>query len=266
MNSTLKIGIVIPTYNEAENLPDLLAALFALPLNISVLVVDDDSPDGTGRLADEFARFHPKLTVLHRPAKQGLASAYVQGFRYFLDTRVEVIGQMDADFSHDPCVLTTMAKCLESCDVVLGSRYTRDGSVDAQWPLWRKAISALGNLYARLILRVPVRDMTTGFRLWRADTLRGLPLNGILSKGYIFQVEMVYLAHCLEYHMAEMPIHFEDRRRERSKMSLQIQLEALMRVWQIWLTHRPLCHIGRAARIQPSRQSLGSSNENLYAS
>lgn len=246
----MKIGIVIPTYNEADNLPALVSALFALPLDISILVVDDESPDGTGRLADELARFHPKLTVLHRSGKRGLASAYVEGFHYFLDGKVDVVGQMDADLSHDPTALMTMTKCLESCDVVFGSRYIKEGSVDAQWSFWRKAISAWGNLYTRMILRVPVNDMTTGFRLWRADTLRGLPLDDVLSKGYIFQVEMAYLAHCLEYRMAETPIHFEDRCRGRSKMSLQIQLEAMIRVWQIWLTHRHLCHIGRAARVQ----------------
>ena len=145
-----------------------------------------------------------------------------------------------------------MAKCLDKCDVVLGSRYINEGSVDAQWSFWRKRLSAWGNFYARTILRVPVRDITTGYRLWRSETLRGVPLDNILSKGYIFQIEMAYLAHCLEYRMAETAIHFADRCRGRSKMSLQIQIEAALRVWQIWLTHRHLCHIGSAARIQQS--------------
>jgi len=146
----------------------------------------------------------------------------------------------------------TMTKSLELCDVIFGSRYTLGGRVDMQWPLWRQGLSAWGNFYARAILRVPVRDLTTGYRLWRADTLRGLPFDNFQSTGFIFQVEMAYLAHCLEYRIRETPIHFEDRCRGRSKMSLQIQLEAALRVWQIWLTHRYLCHIGSAARVQQS--------------
>jgi len=248
----VKIGIVIPTYNEAENLPNLISALFELPLDLSVLVVDDDSPDGTGCVADELVRANTRLDVLHRPRKLGLASAYLLGFQYFLDRRMDVIGQMDADLSHDPAALVTMTKSLELCDVIFGSRYTPGGRVDMQWPLWRQGLSAWGNFYARAILRVPVRDLTTGYRLWRADTLRGLPFDNFQSTGFIFQVEMAYLAHCLEYRIRETPIHFEDRCRGRSKMSLQIQLEAALRVWQIWLTHRHLCHIGSAARVQQS--------------
>lgn len=246
---------MIPTYNEIENLFGLTSALFALPLDISVLIVDDNSPDGTGCLADELARSNPNLTVLHRSAQLGLASAYVQGFRYFLERKVDVIGQMDADGSHDPAELVTMARCLENCDVVFGSRYIKEGNIDTRWSFWRRKLSTWGNLYARAILRVPVRDITTGYRLWRSETLRGIPLEGILSKGYIFQVEMAYLAHCLEYSITETPIYFADRCHGRSKMSFQIQAEALLRAWQIWLTHRHLCHVGRAARIQNEFQS-----------
>ena len=251
----MKIGIVIPTYNEVENLPRLVSALFALPLDVSVLVVDDNSPDGTGRLADELAQAHGKLAVLQRAGKLGLASAYVQGFHYFLSKKVDAIGQMDADLSHDPSALVTMTRCLESCDVVFGSRYINAGSVDAQWSFWRRGLSVWGNFYARTILRVPVRDITTGYRLWRSETLRGMHFDNILSKGYIFQVEMAHLTHCLEYRIAENPIHFNDRCRGRSKMSLQIQIEAAWRIWQIWLTHRHLCHIGRAARMRSEFQS-----------
>ena len=217
------------------------------------MIVDDNSPDGTGRLAEELSTANAgRMVVIHRSQKSGLASAYIQGFRYFLKNRVNAIGQMDADFSHDPAALVAMSKRLEACDVVFGSRYISGGSVDMQWPLWRQRLSAWGNFYAHTILRVPVRDLTTGYRLWRADTLGGLPFDNIQSNGYIFQVEMAYLAHCLEYRVRETPIHFEDRCRGRSKMSFQIQVEATLRVWQIWLTHRHLCHIGRAARIQQS--------------
>jgi len=246
----MQIGIVVPTYNEVENLSKLIPALFALPLDISVLVVDDNSPDGTGHLADELAQSNPKLTVLHRSQKLGLASAYIQGFRYFLESNTHAIGQMDADWSHDPATVVTMAEHLENCDVVFGSRYIKNGGVDTQWAFWRKGLSAWGNLYARAILRVPMRDVTTGFRLWRSETLHGIPLENVLSKGYIFQVETAYLAHCLEYRITETPIYFADRSNGQSKMSLSIQVEAALRTWQIWLTHHRLCHVGKAARIQ----------------
>jgi len=253
--SPLKIGIVIPTYNEAENLPRLISALFALPLDVSVLVVDDNSPDGTGQLADELATSGTtRMSVLHRSRRLGISSAYVEGFHLALKGNVDAVCQMDADFSHDPHSLVAMTKCLETCDVVFGSRYTYGGSVDEHWSLWRQGLSAWGNFYARTILRVPVRDITTGYRLWRADTLRGMPFDNIQSKGYVFQVETAYLAHCLEYRIRETPIHFEDRYRGKSKMSLQIQIEAAVRIWQIWLTHRHLCHIGSAARTQSELQ------------
>jgi len=247
----MHIVVVIPTYNEAENLPRLVSTLFALSLDLSVLVVDDNSSDGTGHLADELAVANAgRVEVLHRPGKLGISSAYVEGFRLALRGNADAICQMDADFSHDPPTLVTMAKCLETCDVIFGSRYAPGGSVDIRWPFWRRGLSAWGNYYARTILRVPVQDVTTGFRIWRSETLQGIPFSSIQSKGYIFQVEMAYLAHCLEYRMRETPIYFSDRRRGRSKMSLQIQVEAAFRVWQIWLTHRHLCHIGRAARVQ----------------
>jgi dolichol-phosphate mannosyltransferase len=252
----LKIGVVIPTYNEADNLPQLIPTLFTLPLDLSVLVVDDNSPDSTGLLADEMAmEYSGRMSVLHRHARLGISSAYVQGFHHVLQKSVDAVCQMDADLSHDPAALVRMAKSLEFCDVVFGSRYTPGGSVDMQWPLWRKELSAWGNFYARMILRVPVRDITTGYRLWRADTLRGMPFDNIQSKGYVFQVETAYLAHCLEYSIWETPIHFEDRCRGNSKMSLQIEIEAALRVWQIWLTHRHLCHIGSAARTRSQFQS-----------
>lgn len=250
----MRIAVVIPTFNEAENLPRLIPALFALPLELTVLVVDDNSPDGTGSLADELAaEYSNRMSVLHRPEKLGISSAYVRGFKCALESNVDAIAQMDADLSHDPTALVAMAKSLESCDVVFGSRYTSGGGVDTHWPFWRKRLSGWGNLYARTILRIPVRDVTTGYRLWRSDTLRGMPMDRIRSKGYIFQVEMAYLAHCLEYRVRENPLYFSDRSQGESKMSWQIQMEAAFRVWQIWLTHRHLCHVGSAARIQQSR-------------
>ena len=252
----MRIGIVIPTYNESDNLPRLISALFALPLDLLICIVDDHSPDGTGSLADQMTAAYPeRMSVLHRDVKLGISSAYMDGLRCVLEKGVDAVCQMDADFSHDPTTLPAMTKCLETCDVVFGSRYTAGGSVDEEWSLWRKALSAWGSLYARIILRIPVRDITTGYRLWRSETLYGIPFDSIQSKGYIFQVKMAYLAHCLEYRIKEIPIHFADRRSGKSKMSLQIQIEAALRVWQIWLTHRHLCHIGRAARMRSEFQS-----------
>jgi dolichol-phosphate mannosyltransferase len=245
----LKILIVTPTYNEAENLPKLVSALFALPLNLSVLVVDDNSPDGTGQIADEFAAQDKRLSVLHRPGKLGLRSAYLNAFQQAMQWDADAIVQMDADFSHDPVVLVNMAKRIASCDVVIGSRYVEGGSVDERWSLWRKGLSAFGNFYARSILRFPLRDVTTGYRMWRRETLQSMPLERIRSNGYVFLVEMAYLAYCLEYSVAEVPIYFADRRWGKSKMSFKIQAEAALRVWQVWWNYRDVRRDGRKARV-----------------
>jgi len=176
----MKIGLVIPTYNEAENLQKLIPALFALPLDLHLLVVDDGSPDGTGQLADQFSLVHPgRMSVLHRPGKMGFASAYIQGFRFFLDLGMDAIGQMDADFSHDPAELVVMAHTLASCGMVIGSRYTGGGSVDRQWSYFRRRLSAFGNSYARTLLGLPYRDITTGYRLWHSTALAEIPLDRI---------------------------------------------------------------------------------------
>lgn len=246
----MKITVVIPTYNEAENLPKLVSALFSLPLDLHILVVDDNSPDGTGNLAEELARTHPdRIAVLHRPGKMGLRSAYLNGFQKILDSDSQAIVQMDADFSHDPLVLTEMVKLLETKDVVLGSRYVSGGSVDKKWPVWRKWLSAFGNFYARTILGLPLHDVTTGFRMWKAEALKQLPFERIQSSGYIFLVEMIYLTHCLEFKIGEVPIYFADRRFGRSKMSFKIQVEAALRIWQVLWNYRDLRKAGRLARI-----------------
>ena len=245
----MRIAVVIPTYNEAENLPKLVSALFVLPLDLRVLVVDDNSPDGTGRIADELsATYGGLLNVLHRQEKQGLRSTYLAGFQKVLEEGAQAAAQMDADFSHDPAVLVEMARRLDSCDVVLGSRYIKGGSVDERWPLWRKSLSAFGNIYARTILNLPPHDVTTGYRLWRRETLLGMPLERVQASGYVFQVEMAYLAYCLEYRICETPIYFADRRWGKSKMSFKIQTEAALRVWQVWRHYRDLQKLGRAGR------------------
>lgn len=246
----MKITIVLPTYNEAENLPKLVSALFSLPLDLSLLVVDDNSPDGTGQVAEDLSKEYPgHVQVLHRAGKLGLRSAYLEGFDKAFETGSDVVVQMDADFSHDPAVLIEMARRIESCDVVFGSRYTKGGSLARNWPAWRKALSAFGNTYARRILRFPLRDVTTGYRMWKRETLQGIPLERIRSNGYVFLVEMAYVTYLMGFEIVEVPIHFSDRRWGKSKMSLRIQLEAAMRIWDVWWHYRDL----QTLRIAPNR-------------
>jgi dolichol-phosphate mannosyltransferase len=237
----MRITVILPTYNEAENLPNLVSALLSLPLDLSVLVVDDDSPDGTGQIADQLSALHPKkISVLHRAGKLGLRSAYIEGFHKAFESGADSVVQMDADFSHDPAVLAEMAKRIVSCDVVIGSRYVKGGSLDERWPAWRKLLSAFGNFYARTILSFPLRDVTTGYRMWRREVLQNMPLDRIRSNGYIFLVEMAYVAYLMKYRISEVPIHFADRRWGQSKMSLKIQLEAAVRIWDVWWHYRDL--------------------------
>lgn len=249
----MRITVVVPTYNEAENLPRLVEALFELPLNrLSILVVDDNSPDGTGGLADELALVNPgRLSVLHRPGKMGLGTAYIQGFLKALSMGAEAIAQMDADFSHPPEKLLELHEALQTCDVAMGSRYIHGGAVDERWPLWRKGLSSFGNIYARTILRLPVCDTTGGYRLWRRDTLLGMPLDRVRSNGYAFQVEMAYLAYRLGYIFKEIPFYFADRRWGHSKMSFRIQREAAVRVWQLLIQYRDLPH--RSPVVSPTQ-------------
>ena len=238
----MRTTVVIPTYNEIENLANLVSALFALPQpEISVLVVDDNSPDGTGELAEQLAAEHPnRFGVIHRPGKQGLGTAYITGFLQALNDGAEAVIQMDADFSHPVEKIPEMAQTLGNCDVVIGSRYVPDGSVDERWPAWRKGLSAFGNFYARTILGLPVRDATGGYRIWRRQVLEDMPLRGVRANGYAFQVETIYIAYRLGYRIQEIPIYFADRRWGTSKMSFQIQEEAALRVWQILFEYRRL--------------------------
>ena len=253
----MQITVVLPTYKEAENLPKLVSALFSLPLDLKILVVDDNSPDGTGSIAEGLSKEHNnKIAVLHRAGKQGLRSAYIEGFQKAFEMGADSIVQMDADFSHNPAVLTEMANRLASCDVVIGSRYVKGGSLDERWPLWRKALSAFGNNYARAILGFPIHDVTTGYRMWRREVLERMPLDRIHSNGYIFLVEMAYVAFLLEYDISEVPIHFADRRWGKSKMSLRIQLEAALRVWDVWWYYRDLRRKSHPHEIKGSDSHL----------
>lgn len=237
----MKIRIVVPTYNEAENLPKLVSALFSLPLDLHLLVVDDNSPDGTGDIAEQLGRETAgKVQVLHRSGKLGLGSAYIQGFQNSLGSDYDAIGQMDADFSHPIDKVPELVSTLPSCDFVIGSRYVPGGALDERWPLWRKTLSGFGNFYARTILGMRVRDVTGGFRLWRRETLAGMPLDRVRSNGYVFQVEMGYVATKLGYRPKEIPIYFADRRFGQSKMNFRIQIEAALRVWQLPGMYRDL--------------------------
>ena len=239
MNS---LTVVIPTFNEAENLPLITAALWDHPaLNISIIVVDDDSPDGTGEIADQLTQENPeRFEVIHRKGKLGLGTAYITGFKHALQTSALAIGQMDADFSHSPDYLTEFMNLLPDCDAVIGSRYIAGGRLDERWGAGRVLLSWFGNFYARTILNMDIRDATGGFRIWKRATLDGMPLDRIRSNGYVFQVEMAYVAQKLGYKLVESPIYFEDRRIGQSKMSFRIQVEAALRVWQVLLTHRHL--------------------------
>lgn len=252
--------IVLPTYNERENLPQMLDALLKLAddpavreelhTDLHILVVDDNSPDGTGAIADEWAAQHPAhIGVLHRHEKNGLGPAYVAGFKWALAQGADLILQMDTDFSHQPHYVPQLLRAMaQGADVVFGSRFARGGGVDENWSLYRKMLTRFANgLYVRLILNMPVADATGGFRLWKRDALIGLDLDRIRSSGYVFQVEIAYVAHRLGYRLAEVPIYFPDRERGTSKMSLRIQLEAALRVWQVWWRHRRL-NVGNRRR------------------
>lgn len=247
-----RMMVVVPTYNERENLPTFVAALFALDMaELEVLVVDDNSPDGTGQLADQLREtYNGRLHVLHRAQKQGLGPAYRAGFRQALQMDAATIVQMDADFSHQPKYLLTMRELIGRYDVVLGSRFMDGGGVDESWSAYRKLLSLWANrLYTPLILRLPVADATGGFKMWRRETLIGMNLDRIQSNGYVFQVEMTYVAHRLGYTIGEFPIYFPDRRVGSSKMSSRVALEAAARVWQILARHHHLRPADRLVTI-----------------
>jgi dolichol-phosphate mannosyltransferase len=225
--------LILPTYNEAENLEpmvnEVLPRLSHGGATPTILVVDDASPDGTGAIADRLAREHPEVRVLHRPTKDGLGRAYLAGFQAALDGGADLILQMDCDFSHDPADVPRLMEAAASADVVLGSRYVRGGGVE-NWALRRRIQSRGGCMYARLILRVPVRDLTGGFKCWRRRALEALDFDGVDAHGYGFQIEMTYRALRSGLSVTEVPIVFRERREGQSKMTAWITLEA---VWKV---------------------------------
>ena len=228
--------VIIPTYNECENLEPITQAVLAAEPRVDILVVDDNSPDGTGQLADRLAAKNPRIRVLHREKKDGLGKAYLHAFRWALDQKYEYVIEMDADFSHDPKYLPTMLdEAIAGNDLVLGSRYVEGGGT-VNWGPGRRAISRGGSLYARSILGVKIRDLTGGFKCFRRTVLEALDLSAVKSTGYAFQIELTYRALKAGFKIKEMPIVFEDRRVGQSKMSRKIFLEALTMVWVLKLS------------------------------
>lgn len=231
-----KTMVVMPTYNEAGNLPPMMQALFALGVaDLEVLIVDDNSPDGTGRLAESLSAEHGgRIQVLHRQQKNGLGPAYVAGFKHAIGLGADILIQMDADFSHQPRYIPELLHSLQDADLVIGSRWIRGGGVDETWGWHRKLLSMWANrIYTPLILGMPIYDATGGYRAWRRETLIGMDLDRVQANGYVFQVEMAYLAYRLGYRVREVPIYFPDRKVGTSKMSSKVALEAALRVWDI---------------------------------
>jgi dolichol-phosphate mannosyltransferase len=249
--------VVIPTYNEASNIAAMAEALFALPVpDLQVLVVDDNSPDGTGRLVDELRlQQSRRLHVLHRAQKSGLGAAYVAGFKAALALGAEHIIQMDADFSHSPSYIPQMLEVARTYDVVVGSRYVRGGKVDERWSAGRYFLSWWANsVWVNLVLRLKVRDATAGFKCWQRRVLEQIALDQVRSNGYDFQVEMAYLTERMGFRVLEIPIYFEDRRIGKSKMSIPVKLEAAYRVLEIRWRHR--FGRGATARVDQKRETI----------
>jgi dolichol-phosphate mannosyltransferase len=225
--------LILPTYNEAENVDALVRAaleqLASTGREHTILVVDDGSPDGTGEIADRLAEEHDAVRVLHRPAKQGLGRAYLAGFDVALAEGAELVLEMDSDFSHDPADLPRLIAAADDADVVLGSRYVEGGGVE-NWGALRRLVSRGGSWYARTLLRVPVRDLTGGFKCFNRQVLERIDLHGVHADGYGFQIELTYRAIQAGFSVREIPIRFRERREGHSKMTARIALEA---VWKV---------------------------------
>ncbi|TMC17204.1 MAG: polyprenol monophosphomannose synthase [Chloroflexi bacterium] len=237
----MKTLIIIPTYNELENLRPLLQEIFSYAPKTDVLVVDDNSPDGTGKLADEIHNENPQVHVLHRAGKLGLGTAYIAGFKYAVAHGYDAAFEMDADFSHDPRYLPDFLKAIEHADLVIGSRYIPGGGTP-NWSFLRRFISGGGNIFARFMLGIPVQDCTAGFRCYRRQVLESIDLDTIQSQGYAFQVEMAYRVMRQGFKIVETPIVFMDRRIGKSKMSRKIVIEAFIYVLRARFGKKPPAH------------------------
>ena len=231
MNQTL---IIVPTYNERENLPRMAERLLQLPVPVDLLVVDDNSPDGTGKLADELAARHPEIHVLHRAEKNGLGRAYISGFKWALERSYEFVFEMDGDFSHNPDDVPAFLEAARDADLVLGSRYSGGVRV-VNWPLKRLMLSRSAGVYVRLITGMPFTDPTGGYKCFRRRALLAVNLDAVQSKDYSFQIEMTHILWQQGFRIVEVPIIFTDRAEGHSKMSGHIVSEALWMVWWLWL-------------------------------
>ena len=227
------VVVVVPTYNERLNLTTLVEGVLANGPNYHLVIVDDNSPDGTGHLADELAARYPgRIDVLHRPGKGGLGPAYVAGFTHALGLHPDLIAQMDADLSHDPAALATLVDAASRFDLVIGSRYVPGGGTHG-WPLWRQQLSRTGGRYARAVLGAPINDLTGGFKVWRAPLLQQINLAGLHSDGYAFTIEATWRALQQGARVTEVPIMFHDRIAGASKLSRRIVAEAALLVWKL---------------------------------
>ncbi len=224
--------IIIPTYNERDNIQKLIPLLMELDLSLSVLVVDDNSPDGTGRLVNDMSEENDRIQILHRPGKLGLGSAYIAGFKHAIQQDVDCIFEMDADFSHDPDMISEFLEKLETCDVVIGSRYISGINV-VNWPMSRLLLSYFANFYTRIITGMSIQDATSGFKCFKREVLELIDLDRVRSDGYAFQIEMNFRCWRKGFRICEIPIIFVDRHSGTSKMSRRIIYEAIWIVW--WL-------------------------------
>jgi len=234
----MKTLIIIPTYNEVDNLRPLLQEIYSYVPETDILIVDDNSPDGTGELADEIHAENLQVHALHRPGKLGLGTAYIAGFKYAVEHGYDAAFEMDADFSHDPSYLPDFLKAIESADLVIGSRYIQGGGTP-NWSPLRRLISGSGNIFARFLLGIPVNDCTAGFRCYRRKVLESIDLDTIQSQGYAFQVELVYRVLLQGFKIVEIPIIFKDRRVGKSKMSRKIVIEAFAYVIRARFSKQP---------------------------
>ena len=232
----MKTLVIVPTYNERENLQRLTGAVLAAAPELELLIVDDNSPDGTGAIADDLAAAQPRIHVLHRAGKLGLGTAYIAGFRWALERDYEAVMEMDADFSHDPRSLPHFLEAAKDADVVLGSRY-KNGVRVVDWPMQRLLLSYGASRYVRLVTGMPICDPTGGFKLFRRHVLAELDLGAVHSEGYSFQIEMNYRCWMAGFRIVEIPITFVDRQAGVSKISRRIVWEALWMVWRLALTH-----------------------------
>jgi dolichol-phosphate mannosyltransferase len=244
-----RVVMVVPTYNERDNLAWIVGRLRTATPDVDVLVVDDGSPDGTGKLADELAAADPQVTVLHRAEKAGLGAAYLHGFSVALERGYDVVGEMDADGSHQPEQLPLLLAALADADLVIGSRWVSGGSV-VNWPLSRKVLSVGGNLYARVLLGIPLRDVTAGYRVFRSTTLKAIDLDSVESAGYIFQTDLAFRTLRAGLRVVEVPIEFVERVRGESKMSRDVATESLRRItsWGLRERRRQVADVFSKAR------------------